>query len=363
MNLYQEYRPVKWEQVLGHDKIVKELQNRSKAGTWPQAMYFHGGSGTGKTTLARLVAMSIKCTAIDKETGNPCGQCKECRDIIDETYRMDSHHWNGADFNKDDVGRVKEIVATKSIVSKKKIVFIDEFQKVLPTSKAHDDFLTILENKKPNVHFLLTSMDDSKTSKALKNRTEVFKLNPISVEKIAIYLASICKAKGIKLDEAKGNTLVTIAEHSNGSMRSACAILERCIFGEIWDEDELLHELDIASADKIIDIAGKLLTKDTSVLQYPLSEETIGMVRKTLLLVYKKQLGIDIGFRQKEIGGLYNQSADNVKKALEILHGLEAMPFYTQEIVDYTLLKLIDSMTAPGKMLLQEATPRRRASA
>jgi DNA polymerase III delta prime subunit len=267
---------------------------------------------------------------------------------------MDNHHWNGADFNKDDVSRVKDIVATKSITSKKKIVFIDEFQKVLPSSKAHDDFLTILENKKSHVHFLLTSMDDTKTSKALKNRTEVFKLAPIAVEKIATYLASICKAKGVKLDEAKGNTLVTISEHSNGSMRSACSTLERCLYGEIWNEDELLHELDIASHEKIIDITGKLLTKDTSLLQYPLSEETLGLVRKTLLLVYKKQLGVDIGYRQKEIGGLYNLSSANVRKALDILHELEAMPYYTQEIVDYTLLKLVDAMQMQGKVLLQE---------
>ncbi len=294
MNLYQQLRPFNWDMIIGHERTVKELRKRAIENNWPQVLLFTGKTGTGKTTLARVCAMSMKCTNLDIKTGNPCGKCKDCQDIINETFVMDCFEFNGAAFNKDEVEVVQQIASTKSLVTKKKVIFINEFQKVLPSSKAHDDFLSVMENKR-NVCFILTSMDDKKTSDALKGRTVPYKLKDIDDEPMSKYLFEVCKSKGITLDEQKMNVLLAISENSKGSMRIALMMLDRAINGELWTEEDLFKELEIASEKTIFELVEKLITGNERIFYDEVNDEILEQIRRMLISTYKKQMGVDLG--------------------------------------------------------------------
>jgi DNA polymerase-3 subunit gamma/tau len=360
MNLYQEVRPYNWDTVVGHSKIVKELRKRAIENNWPSAIYFSGSSGTGKTSLARIAAMSMKCTDLDLKTGNPCGKCKNCKDIMDETFIMDCFEFNGASFNKDEVSVVEQISSTKSLVTKKKVIFINEFQKVLASSKAHDDFLSILENKK-NVCFILTSMDDKKTSDALKNRTVPYKLKAIDDEDVAKALVDICKKKSVLLDEIKMNVLIAIAENSKGSMRTSLMMLDRVLNGDIWTEDELFKELSIASEKTVFELTEKLLTGNEQIFYSDITDESLEQIRRMIISVYKKQMGVDLGkYRSSLIKGLHNVSNEVVDFTLETLYSLFNYSYVSKELIDYTLLKVVNGVKKLNDRPIQE-TPRRRA--
>lgn len=369
MNLYQQVRPYNWDMIVGQEKIVKELRKRAIENNWPQVLLFTGKTGTGKTTLARVSAMAMKCTSLNIENGNPCGKCKDCQDIINETFIMDSFEFNGADFNKDEVNVVKEISSTKSLVTKKKVIFINEFQKVLASSKAHDDFLSIMENKK-NVCFIITSMDDKKTSDALKGRTTPYKLKDIEGDKMSKYLFDLCKSKGISMTEEKTNVIFAIAENSKGSMRLALMMLDRAINGEIWTEKELLEELEIAGEKTIFEICEQLLTGSSQVFYSEITDDVLEQVRRMLISVYKKQMGVDLGkWRSSLIKGLYNADNQIVAYVLETLYTLFNYSYTSKELIDYTLLKIVNNVKQrieDNKNLKEDSTStelrRRKAS-
>lgn len=351
-----KYRPRTFAEVAGHQKVVQELLERSKNKSFPQAMYFSGLSGVGKSSLQYLIAKAITCENLNN--GEPCNECKFCRDINEEEFSLSVYIYNCSNVSLDDMRDMESIASTTSLTSQYKIFIIDELQELSNQKKAQKAILKILEIEQKNNYYILGSMDDGKVDTAIKNRTVPYKLYGLDYETLGRYLGSVCEKEGIGIDTKKARVLLGLANNSNGSVRTALSYLERCISSNIWDDNEVIKELGIVNNDKLRDITGMILKGDVKVFQNEINDEVIKKIRYLLSLTYKKQLGLDLNRYQKDmVGGLGEAcSIASVKNTIMNLNTLQQYIYTTNEVIDFLILKSIEE----NKDLQPEQQQKRR---
>lgn len=343
MNLYQKWRPKNLDEVVGHSKALKELKKRAKERNWPQVIYLTGKTGVGKSSLARIIAKTLTCTHLD-EAGNPCNECAYCSDVDQESYILGVKVINASNVGIEEMRKIEEDTMTKSLNSKVQVFIIDELQELHANKKAQKNLLAVLEEVHTDVFFILGSMDDDKVDKAIKNRAQTFKLHDIGFEDVAKYLMRICKGEGITVDQPKMNVLMTIGESCDGSLRTAIAMLERCIYSEIWDEKDLIHEMGLVSNETLINSLGHLLQGDVRFLETEFNEEILKKVRFILSLTYKAQLGVELNKWQagqvKSLPKMTDKGA--VRQTINALNKLNTYIWLNQEIIDFHLLEAME---------------------
>jgi len=302
-----EYRPFKLIEMMGHKKILKEFKKRSLDYDFPEVMIFSGETGTGKTTLACIVAGILNCTDPLRAENEikPCGECLSCKSILNEKFNRDILFYDGSSMGKPEVEKLKERVEMSPLFDKKKIIIIDEAQN-LASSAAKGATLKLLEKKRKDVYFILCTMDQSKIHKAILDRGQVYKFKPLDAQDIGIYLIRVLKKINEEIPESfysKG--MLAIAENSEGSLRKALQYLERCVKGEIYNEDEILDEFGIYSEDKIYSLINRLLSIDSKVLFEINQNKDIVMfynyTRKLLsdAIIYKISRTVDQPWKEK----------------------------------------------------------------
>ena len=344
-NLFQTYRPIDLDHIFGHDKIVKEFRKRFKENSIPHAMFFFGMTGTGKTTFIRIIAKSILCKEKD-ENGNACNKCDICTTIDKEKLSNIYFEYNASNLNIEAMRDIEES-AQKGVLGKYniKIFVIDEMQELSKNRAAEKNILKILEKPSENVYFILGAMDASKVSKAIKNRCVPYKLNKLSIEDVSKYLEFICKRERIKIDTAeKATTIVTLAQNCNGSMRDAVSYLERVIYSDLWNTNDLLKELEIISDTDAIIIINHILEGNTAAFEYELNEEVLKKVKYLLLLCNKKICGINLNEWQK--GQIRDINIDKYKIEffLEELDKLSFYPYIYPDLIEYHFIKVLSHM-------------------
>jgi DNA polymerase-3 subunit gamma/tau len=362
--IYQKYRPKIWSEVTGQFKTIKEFESRSKTRSFPPVILLSGGSGTGKTTIARLIAKSISCSNL-KDNGDPCNECRYCMDVENETFNLATYYYSAADLGIDEVGSLEEQTRTTSLSSKYKIFFIDEFQGLFQnTNKALDRILDILEKKYKNVYFILGTMDvsvieDHKKGKAILNRASVYRLHDIDYEDIAKLLFKVCKAENVKMDSQKNKVLITLAEKSLGSLRTALSYLERCVFGDIWTDQDVNQELGLISKDEFSSFLEKLLKGDITALQTSIGKDSIEEILYTLGLVYKAQNGLALNiFEKAKVGNLIACSQDSVRNTIQQVNNLKTYNYVNKPLIDFTLVNcIIQNKTSMAPIKLTKNEP------
>ena len=268
----QTYRPKTLDQIIGHDRIVKEIKDRFIKNTYPQVSYFTGITGGGKTTFAYNIAKVIQCkNKVNDYT--PCNECSFCKDINKESFIQGTYMFNASNLDIEAMRYIEELSSSTSFVSDKKVIIIDEFQELNSNKKAQKNLLKALEKEIKDLYFILLSMDDSKVDKSIKNRSVTYKLYPIEYSKIAEYLYNICSFEKLELNENQTDILFTIAENSNGSVRQACAYLERVIQGSLWDRESLEETLHFVNDNTINDLCLKIVNQDVSLFENEITEE------------------------------------------------------------------------------------------
>jgi DNA polymerase-3 subunit gamma/tau len=313
MNLYQKFRPFSWEAIYGNQKSIKELQKRAKEDKIPSALFIAGLSGSGKSTIARLLSACITCENLNKETGNPCGKCKYCEDILNENFSLATHYYNASNLAIEDMRNIDREAITRSLTSRKKIIIIDEMQELHNNKKAMKNILVTLERVSKDVTFILLAMDDSKVDTAIKNRCVYYRLGAIDSSDIAKYLKFICDSEGVKLTDSQFPALFTIAENCGGSVRTAVSFLERCLEGDIWEEQEIIKELGLISQSTLVGLCDKLLRGDVSILETEINVEILGKIRWLVATAYKEKAGIELnGYYKKSIGNLSQTTTEEV---------------------------------------------------
>lgn len=263
--LYNKYRPRKFEDVAGNEATKKDLQSRSASKAFPHVMMFIGKSGTGKSTLANIVAATMNCKSpVEGDNGyEPCGECDACRDVFEGRYSRDVHFYDGSDLGKEAVEGIRDQAMYDPMYDNKNVVIIDEAQNI--SAGGLEMALKLLEIERENTHFILCTMHPEKFKAAIRSRGQVYRFEKLPEKVIAEYLFNVLEAEDPNEelpDSFVEEGLITVSEHSDGSLRQAISTFERCVNSELFTRDAIEAELRVVSEKKTYVVLLSLLKKD-----------------------------------------------------------------------------------------------------
>lgn len=249
--LYREYRPQKFSDVLGQDRVVNVLKNQIKSGQISHAYLFAGERGCGKTTCAKIFAKAINC--LNPKDSSPCGECENCKSIEEETT-MDVVEMDAASNRRiDDIRNLKETVVYPPNNLKYKVYIIDEAHMI--TREAFNALLKIMEEPPSHLVFILATTEIEKIPKTILSRVQKFEFNKIGREDIIKQIDIILSDRNISMQvEAKD----LIVKKAKGAMRDALSILDQVLSIEkedfsLKDVENILGLVDFDSLDKLVD--------------------------------------------------------------------------------------------------------------
>lgn len=220
-DLYHKYRPKKFSEVVGHQEVINSIKNALIAKSPSQAYLLTGDSGCGKTTTARIMALSLNCDNRE-EDGEPCLECLSCKSILSGRC-MDIVEVNAADDRGIDFART--LCSTMHLMPmqvKRKVFILDEFHQT--TNSAQSSFLKELEEAPKHVFIILCTTHPAKIIPTVKNRCQKFTFNSLPPKQIIDLLEQVSTFEGFDFD----NTILkSIAQKSEGSPRNALVLLQQ----------------------------------------------------------------------------------------------------------------------------------------
>jgi DNA polymerase-3 subunit gamma/tau len=219
--LYRKYRPQSWNAVVGQDHVVTTLRNAVAADRVAHAYLFAGSRGTGKTTLARLLAKAVNCTNPDlsKRPDNECELCK----AVNENRFMDLIEIDAAsNTSVDDVRDLRDKINFSPSQGKYKIYIIDEVHML--STAAFNALLKTLEEPPPHAIFVLATTEIHKIPATVLSRCQRHEFRRVPVDEIVATLKMIVKTENIQADD---DALVQIARQSAGGVRDAISLLDQ----------------------------------------------------------------------------------------------------------------------------------------
>ena len=221
--LYRSYRPQTFEELAGQQHIVKTLKNAVRQNKIAHAYLFCGPRGTGKTTVAKILAKAINCTCQDKNH-IPCDECENCQSITNGTHpdiiEIDAASNNGVD----EVRELIEKVKYAPIRGKYKVYIIDEVH--MMSTGAFNALLKTLEEPLTHVVFVLATTEPQKILPTIISRCQRFDFNRIKEKDIINRLKTVLDEEHIQCED---ESLELIASLADGGMRDALSILEQCL--------------------------------------------------------------------------------------------------------------------------------------
>jgi len=235
--LARKYRPQTFDQVIKQDHVTRTLTNAISAGRVAHAILFSGPRGTGKTTVARILAKAMNCK--DGPVPVPCNECKSCREITAGSA-VDVFEIDGASNNSvDQIRELRENVKYMPAHSLYKIYIIDEVHML--SIAAFNALLKTLEEPPPHVMFVFATTEPRKIPITILSRCQRHDFKRIDVESIFKHMEELCAKEGVKIAV---ESLELIAREAGGSMRDGLSLLDQvmsCTKGAITHE----HVLDI----------------------------------------------------------------------------------------------------------------------
>ena len=220
--LARKYRSQTFDQMVGQNHISQTIMNALKNNRLPHALLFTGIRGTGKTSSARILAKSIRCT--NSKDFIPCGVCESCVEITsgraNDVIEIDGASNNGVDAIRD----LRDSVMFSPSSGKYKIFIIDEVH-MLSTS-AFNALLKTLEEPPPHVIFIMATTEIQKIPQTILSRCQRFDFRPIPINQLAEHLKFICQQENIKID---AKALWLLARQGEGSARDSLSLLDQVI--------------------------------------------------------------------------------------------------------------------------------------
>ena len=257
--LYRKFRPLTFSEIVGQDHITRTLKNQLIAGRVGHAYLFNGCRGTGKTSAAKILARAINC--LNPKDGEPCNECEICKAAISGSL-MDIVEMDAASNNSvEDIRLIRDEVNFLPTLAKYRVYIIDEVHML--SQGAFNALLKTLEEPPAHVKFILATTEPQKLPATILSRCQRFDFKKISPEDIVKRLKIVCESSKLDADE---NALKIIASLSEGALRDALSILERCVQdGENKISEEKVKELvGIPKLSYIEEIVGSVLEKDIS---------------------------------------------------------------------------------------------------
>lgn len=237
--LYRKFRPLTFSEIVGQEHITKTLRNQITANRVGHAYLFNGSRGTGKTTAAKVLARSINC--LNPKDGEPCNECEICIGALNgsltDIVEMDAASNNSVE----DIRSIREEVNFLPTKAKYRVYIIDEVHML--STGAFNALLKTLEEPPEHVKFILATTEPQKLPATILSRCQRFDFKRIANENIKKRLDIVCKESNIEITEEALNIIAVLSE---GALRDALSILERCI----QDGENKIDE------DKIKDLVG-----------------------------------------------------------------------------------------------------------
>jgi len=235
--LYREFRPKTFGEMVGQEHITKTLKNQIIANRVGHAYLLNGGRGTGKTSSAKILARAINC--LNPKDGEPCNECEICKGIlsgsITDVVEMDAASNNSVE----DIRSIREEVNFLPTIAKYRVYIIDEVHML--STGAFNALLKTLEEPPEHVKFILATTEPQKLPATILSRCQRFDFKRISNENIIKRLKIVCKEANIQITDEALNTIAILSE---GAMRDALSILERCVQDGVNNiDDDYIKEL------------------------------------------------------------------------------------------------------------------------
>ncbi len=320
--LYRKYRPKKLEDLLGQETNVQILKNAAALGRLGHAYLFYGSRGTGKTSMARLIAKLLNCEkrrddANFKKLGEPCNECRHCVEI-DAQNSFDVIEIDAASNRGiDEIRNLKDSIKTSPSSSDYKVYIIDEAHML--TAPAFNALLKTLEEPPSHAVIVLATTEYEKLPATITSRTQRFVFKKPPKTTIIGLLSKIAKLEKIDIDEA---AIELIASTAEGSFRDAISLLDQI--------STMQTTIDLAAVERITgrvglkrvhELAERIVKRDLkSSLHYlgELGEDGQNMVQftKDLIHYFRKILSLKMSPALEKVfqGELTTEEIENVKK-------------------------------------------------
>ena len=253
--LYRKARPRTFEEVKGQDHIVKTLKNQVKAGRTQHAYLFCGTRGTGKTSVAKIMAKAVNCEhPVD---GSPCNECASCRAIAAgnsmNVIEIDAASNNGVD----NIREIVEEVRYRPTQGNFKVYIIDEVHML--SAGAFNALLKTLEEPPSYIIFILATTESGKIPTTILSRCQRYNFRRIDQETIIARMRELTERENVK---AEDRALRFVARSADGSMRDALSLLDQCMafyMGETLTYEKALFALGAVDTDVFGELLGEII--------------------------------------------------------------------------------------------------------
>jgi DNA polymerase-3 subunit gamma/tau len=258
--LYRKYRAANFDQIIGQDHVVKIIKQSILENRISHAYLFTGPRGTGKTSLARLLAKVINCTNVSK-AGEPCDSCSHCKSINKGSF-MDLIEIDAASNRGiEEIRDLKEKINFLPVEGKNKVYIIDEVHML--TSEAFNALLKTLEEPPSNVVFILATTEPHKLPLTIISRTQRFDFKIADSDSLNQKLKYIIESEGYSLSDQALNLIINAGQ---GSFRDAETVLEKVLFSfkdkKIIEREDIEKILGFVPIDLIREFIDKLINND-----------------------------------------------------------------------------------------------------
>jgi DNA polymerase-3 subunit gamma/tau len=242
-SLYRRHRPRTFAEVVGQEPVVRTLRNAVERDKVHHAYLFVGSRGTGKTSMAKILAACLNCE--NGPTVEPCGRCESCLSIARATS-LDVIEMDAASNNSvDDIRELRESVAYAPVSGRRKVYILDEAHML--STAAWNAFLKTLEEPPPNTVFVLATTEANKVPATVVDRCHRFDFHRPTVEQIASVVRRTAEAEGIEIPPP---AVAALARAATGSFRDALGTLEQLVTysGATIALDDVLAVLGVADS-------------------------------------------------------------------------------------------------------------------